>query len=194
MHHRSQFTASRFSNSAPDEVTTTYPTHSARRYTETKSSEISTDMFTRNSSSTSSDSDSHEFVESDVISTHLRLLRTDSRCRISGSPQRCSPTPHPSLCSQGPRRRSGSCSRRSCRRGPGSCQRRFLFRRRPLGSCTRQRVLRDRHHRRTAGRSVRSGHLHGSHHRGRRSPGPQRRSTDRPLPVQQPACQGPAFQ
>ncbi len=69
MHHRSQFTASRFSNSAPDEVTTTYPTHSARRYTETKSSEISTDMFTRNSSSTSSDSDSHEFVESDVIST-----------------------------------------------------------------------------------------------------------------------------
>ena len=108
----------------PDEVTTTYPTHSARRYTETKSSEISTDMFTRNSSSTSSDSDSHEFVESDVISTPTyALLRTDSRCRISGSPQRCSPTPHPSLRSQGPRRRSGSCSRRGCRRGPGSCQR-----------------------------------------------------------------------
>ncbi|MDV6266136.1 MULTISPECIES: M23 family metallopeptidase [Rhodococcus] len=71
----SQFTPSRFTESEPDEVTPSYPTHSARRYTETKSSEISSLMFTRSASSTSSDSDSvdaypadFETVESDVNS------------------------------------------------------------------------------------------------------------------------------
>ncbi|MDI9915249.1 M23 family metallopeptidase [Rhodococcus sp. IEGM 1379] len=70
-----QFTTSRFTESEQDEVTPSYPTHSARRYTETKSSEISSIMFTRTSSPTSSDSDSadafpadFESVESDVTS------------------------------------------------------------------------------------------------------------------------------
>ncbi|NMM88058.1 metallopeptidase [Rhodococcus sp. SRB_17] len=72
-----QFTTSRFTESEQDEVTPSYPTHSARRYTETKSSEISSIMFTRTSSPTSSDSDSadafpadFESVESDVTSVH----------------------------------------------------------------------------------------------------------------------------
>ncbi|MCJ0905330.1 M23 family metallopeptidase [Rhodococcus sp. ARC_M6] len=70
-----QFTTSRFTESEQDQVTPSYPTHSARRYTETKSSEISSIMFTRTSSPTSLDSDSadaypadFESVESDVTS------------------------------------------------------------------------------------------------------------------------------
>ncbi len=194
MHHRSQFTASRFSNSAPDEVTTTYPTHSARRYTETKSSEISTDMFTRNSSSTSSDSDSHEFVESDVISTptyasSAPTVDVESPVRRSGAHRL--PTPPSAL--------KGRAAVLAVAAGAVVAAGQAVVNDGSSSAADHSEVALANESSaigttgRTAGRSVRSGHLHGSHHRGRRSAGPQRRSADRPLPVQQLLAKGQRF-